>query len=196
MTMSQETRRKISESMKGRKKPPLSEEHKRKISESLKKRPPVSQQTREKISKALMGHAVSAETARKISSANRGKPKEHCQPGCSCGKHTGSQGSYVSINGYRVLTGVVNHLLCLVDSGISGKVFEHRKALWEKLGCQSLNCVHECHWCGASLSWDSIHSDHLNGDKLDNDPENLVPSCMSCNMRRGRAGNPVAWEGG
>lgn len=31
MTMSQETRRKISESMKGRKKPPLSEEHKRKF---------------------------------------------------------------------------------------------------------------------------------------------------------------------
>jgi len=63
---------------------------------------------------------------------------------------------------------------------------------------------HECHWnrvtgCGkVALEWgggQGIVVDHLNGDTLDNRPENLVPSCKVCNTRRQKAGNPMEWNG-
>ena len=33
-------------------------------------------------------------------------------------------------------------------------------------------------------------TDHLDGDPRNNTPENLVPACRTCNMRRALAGNP------
>lgn len=42
-----------------------------------------------------------------------------------------------------------------------------------------------CHWCDAPLTWASAHVDHLNGEKADNRPENLVVSCRACNQGRG-----------
>lgn len=81
---------------------------------------------------------------------------------------------------------------------IEGQLAEHRLVLWEKLGCKSLDCEHECHWsCGKTLTWSDgrlgIQADHLDGDTLNNNPENLVVSCVRCNVERGRAGNPVSW---
>ena len=79
---SEETRRKMSESLKGR---TLSEEHRRKISDAGKNRSAEthrkiseanknpSAETRRKISDALKGKPRSAETRRKLSEANKGK---------------------------------------------------------------------------------------------------------------------------
>jgi group I intron endonuclease len=71
-TQSEETRKKISDALRGRKYGPLSEEHKRKMSESLKGHP-VSQETREKLRKANTGKTLSEETRRKISEVQKGK---------------------------------------------------------------------------------------------------------------------------
>lgn len=53
--MSEETRRKIGKAFKGRR---LSEEHKRKLKEARKKRPPVSEESRRKMSEAHKGKSV------------------------------------------------------------------------------------------------------------------------------------------
>ena len=57
----------------------------------------------------------------------------------------------------------------------------HRIVLWEKLN--GMNAP--CHWCHRLLIWNvDLFTDHLDHDKLNNDPSNLVPSCLSCNSRR------------
>ncbi|NBP03309.1 MAG: hypothetical protein EBU90_25130 [Proteobacteria bacterium] len=82
-----ETRRKRSESMKGKNTGPKSEEHRRKLSEARRKwslteeqkkkiaenRKPVSEETRKKISEAGKGRIVSEETRRKKSESMKGK---------------------------------------------------------------------------------------------------------------------------
>jgi len=83
----EETRRKRSESMKGKNTSPKSEEHRRKLSEARKKwrlteeqkakinanRKPVSEETRQKLSEAGKGRVVSEETRRKKSKSMKGK---------------------------------------------------------------------------------------------------------------------------
>jgi hypothetical protein len=71
-------------------------------------------------------------------------------------------------------------------AGRGGKVYAHRAALYDKIGCGP----HPCHWCAELVDWhprghpDELHSDHLNGVGDDNRPENLVPSCRGCNVTR------------
>lgn len=75
-----------------------------------------------------------------------------------------------------------------------GSVSEHRMVLYEKIGSGS----HQCHWCSKIISWmpgnanrpGSLIADHLSGDKGDNRPENLVPSCHGCNIHRDRRVSP------
>ena len=73
---SEETRKKMSESKKGKK---LSEEHRKKISESRKgENHPMygkkhSEETRKKMSESHKGHTVSEETRKKISESKKGK---------------------------------------------------------------------------------------------------------------------------
>jgi hypothetical protein len=43
-----------------------------------------------------------------------------------------------------------------------------------------------CHWCSRQVTWETMHVDHLNDIKTDNDIGNLVPSCPLCNLARGR----------
>jgi hypothetical protein len=64
---------------------------------------------------------------------------------------------------------------------------EHRVILWERIGPGS----HPCYHCGTLVSWrpgertkrGALVSDHLDRDKTNNGPDNLVPSCTACNTR-------------
>jgi hypothetical protein len=71
-----------------------------------------------------------------------------------------------------------------------GKVLLYRHVLYERLGPGA----HPCHWCGTEVTWvqrrghgsftGDLIVDHLNGDMLDNRPENLVAACNECNILR------------
>lgn len=89
----------------------------------------------------------------------------------------------ISKQGYVVLRYQYGHPL----ASHHGELLEHRKVLYEKIGPGE----HPCYWCGKLRSWggsQGIHADHLDDDRLNNDPENLVPSCKRCNGRRGKGG--------
>lgn len=74
-THSEETRKKMSESKKGKKRRPFTEEHKRKMSEA-KKGKKFSEEAKKNISDALKGKKHSEETKRKMSDAKKGIKKE------------------------------------------------------------------------------------------------------------------------
>lgn len=86
------------------------------------------------------------------------------------------------IKGYRWMT-ARGHPLAHAD----GRVREHRYVLYECIGPGE----HPCHWCGAVVSWavvfpavGALVTDHLNWDRSDNRPENIVASCGPCNSHR------------
>jgi len=72
-------------------------------------------------------------------------------------------------------------------AGKSGRIYVHRKVLFDLIGPGT----HACHWCHKPVTWlmpigdpSNLQVDHLNGVRDDNRPENLVPSCPSCNATR------------
>lgn len=82
----------------------------------------------------------------------------------------------------------------------SGRVYVHRIVLFDSIGPGP----HACRWCGVEVDWKprgedgALVADHLNGVKDDNRPENLVPSCVSCNntramQQRGDAMRAAGW---
>lgn len=89
----------------------------------------------------------------------------------------------LSSSGYWVVRRV-GHPVAVSD----GRAYEHRVALFDAIG----GGEHQCNWCAIPVSWDRsypAHSDalvvdHLDEDKLNNDPSNLVPSCPRCNIAR------------
>ena len=78
-----------------------------------------------------------------------------------------------------------------------GKVGEHRVVLYEKIGPGT----HHCHWCGIDVVWvagsgarsslaagtQRLIAAHLDGDRANNAPENVVASCTACSSLRQRA---------
>lgn len=87
-------------------------------------------------------------------------------------------GRFVTKDGY-VRIRLEGHILCTGD----GMAYEHRVVLHERLGDEPST---SCHWCGAVLvGWRAIVVDHLNEQKADNRPENVVPTCNRCNRARG-----------
>ena len=60
--------------------------------------------------------------------------------------------------------------------------YEHRMVFYNAHG----EGPFKCYWCGADITWDTLHIDHLNENKKDNDINNLVASCPICNIKRGR----------
>ena len=67
-------------------------------------------------------------------------------------------------------------------STTAGWVSEHRMVLFDQIGAGP----HFCHWCATGpLEWPDIVVDHLNEQKDDNRPDNLVPACNACNRARG-----------
>ena len=153
----------------------------------------------------------SPEHRRRLSEALKGKPghARPCPEGCECGKHRGGgsrkcpsdctcgrhsefsperlqrmsegrsgvgDGWYISNDGHKYLTGMQGHPLA-IGRGI---VAEHRYVLYEEIGPGP----HPCYWCGTPRDWGGqtgINVDHLDDDPLNNDPDNLVPSCCGCN---------------
>jgi len=67
-----------------------------------------------------------------------------------------------------------------------GIVYVHRMVLFDAIGYGP----HPCHWCKTPVNWgpkgspDELQPDHLNGYGDDNEIDNLVPSCRSCNIAR------------
>lgn len=61
-------------------------------------------------------------------------------------------------------------------------VYEHRAVYYDAHG----DGPFKCHWCGAHITWDTLHIDHLNDNRKDNRISNLVASCPICNQQRGR----------
>lgn len=44
----------------------------------------------------------------------------------------------------------------------------------------------KCHWCGKEVTWETLHIDHLDDNKQNNDVNNLAATCPRCNQGRGR----------
>jgi hypothetical protein len=126
------------------------------------------------------------EAIAKRAAANRGKKrsKEFSQrlsersKGWRFGFHEVAEGSYITKQGYRSLTQMQGHPV----AARNGDVLEHRYVLYEKIGPGR----HPCHWgCGRIVEWGvDLHVDHVDADKLNNAPENVVPSCNPCNVSR------------
>lgn len=106
-----------------------------------------------------------------------------------CSRECKSRGDKKERTTYRRIRKAPEHPL----APPSGFVSEARVVLYERIGPGE----HPCHWCGTSVTWivgqrgnraGALMADHLNGDHLDDDPGNLVPSCWSCNADRARRG--------
>lgn len=83
---------------------------------------------------------------------------------------------YTTAAGYVVNTNSSHPL-----SGRDKRVYEHRQKAYDAHGGQCPSCF----WCGKSLSWDTSVVDHLDENKSNNNPDNLVVACNVCNRARG-----------
>lgn len=94
---------------------------------------------------------------------------------------------YIKKDGY-VLIGKKGHPLA---KGERQNVTLHRVVLYDAIGPGP----HGCHWCGVLIAWfptemvERLVVDHVDGDRLNNDRSNLVPSCHTCNTSRARFGS-------
>lgn len=102
-------------------------------------------------------------------------------------------GSGFLLGGYRYVSARANrHPLQTKNE----KVSAHRVVLYDAIGSGE----HPCTWCGKVVSWekswprdrDALVVDHLDGDRLNNELENLVPSCQPCNSKRANDGRRAA----
>jgi hypothetical protein len=75
----------------------------------------------------------------------------------------------------------------------TGRALVHRVVLYNETGPGP----HPCHWCGTSVRWESTYPrdvdalvvDHVDHDRHNFQPTNLVPSCNPCNSRRRQTAN-------
>lgn len=87
---------------------------------------------------------------------------------------TAKQGNYIRVNGKEAK----KHYMATDKSGL---LYEHRMVAYDVRN----GICEPCFWCGIELDWKSCVIDHLNEDKHDNSPENLLISCVKCNRARG-----------
>ena len=159
----EDQKRQVSESLKGREKSPETREKLRQANLgkiSPQRGVPRSEEVRAKISAGRKGKPVSLATRQKISSTLR------------------QDGFHLDRKGYIILTGQQGHPL----ASPRGILREHRKVLYGEIGPGE----HPCHWCGEEISWEArtLVPDHLDWNTSNTDPENLVPACYPCNSAR------------
>lgn len=76
--------------------------------------------------------------------------------------------------GYQMLR-EPNHPLAMAN----GLVYEHRMVAYDA-GIMNGSCS----MCGAHITWETCHIDHINKDVSDNRVENIRTTCRSCNTFR------------
>lgn len=101
--------------------------------------------------------------------------------------------TWITSGGYAKRGGSAAHPLA--DG--NGAVYVHRAVLYDRIGIGP----HACWWCDTPVEWTAwtfgqptdgvLVADHLDGDRLNNNPDNLVPSCVRCNQHRPRQEAPV-----
>ncbi len=84
-------------------------------------------------------------------------------------------------HGYMVSLGNKGHPLATQTQ--TSSIYEHRTVFYAAQGNGPFNCYH----CGITVTWQNMHIDHLNEIKDDNRVENLVASCVACNIGRSRS---------
>lgn len=65
-------------------------------------------------------------------------------------------------------------------AGKGGYVYEHRAVAFAKYG----DGIQTCHWCSAAISWSETDVDHLDWNRSNNVPDNVVTACNRCNAIR------------
>jgi hypothetical protein len=107
--------------------------------------------------------------------------KLYGDPGTAERLHAEDGAGYLRPDGY-IVDSARDHPL----ANRCGDVYRHRKVLYDAIG----GGPHACHWCGKQCNWhaearsERLTADHLDWDRQNNDPANLVPSCLPCNSKR------------
>lgn len=118
--------------------------------------------------------------------SRRAPGSEYCETHYYRLRRTGSltlkprKGQHEHSHGYIVLSGMKGHPLA--TPGKPNDLYEHRAVFFVEHGPGPFSCHH----CGAVVTWNDMHVDHLNDDKADNTPANLVASCAACNTWRAK----------
>lgn len=198
-SLSKKTKEKLSESLKGKKKPPRSEEHKRKISESHRgeKNPNFgkhhSEETIQKMSEAHKGKKLSEESKRKISKSHKGisswiKIKHHSEEAkqkmskAHKGYITwnkGKKGIYSEEARKKMSESHKGEKSYFWKGGIS---FEPYNKEWTKTLKKSIR-ERDGYTCRICWHYPAFECHHINYDKKNCNPENLVTLCNSCHTK-------------
>uniref|UniRef100_A0A6M3J652 Homing endonuclease n=1 Tax=viral metagenome TaxID=1070528 RepID=A0A6M3J652_9ZZZZ len=189
---SEETKKKIGDANRGkvgwRKGIPHTEESKKNISNSLigKKRNPLSDDLKQRLSAAKLGKKKSEETKKRMSVARKGKPghphteetKEKIGFAFRGEKHPAWKGGISKQKGYRKeYAGIYKHKYRVLKQGNGGSF---TIAEWENLKEQY---GYRCPMCGKKEPSIKLAADHIIpiAKGGDNNITNIQPLCRSCN---------------